>query len=699
MLPLLTLGKTEKVQVGEWMFNVYTLTITRGDEELSLEPKSVDLLIYLIENSNKVISKQELMDNVWGTIVSDNTISRSIARLRLTLGDDSQNPLYIATVPRMGYRLIASVQLIDNPQAHQPLRIWLAAFGIIVLFSVAAFGYTYLAKISDGDKPNLPMKLTPITSLVGDEIDPALSSDGRLLAFAHRESEDQLYRVMVKNLDTNELYPITPATKNAWLPAWSPDNTKLVYQNLSQDYCHISIADVSDLRAPVINESILDCNVGVGSANVIWGGDDVLYFAEAANENAPFIIYRYHISSRNMNQITSPPNSGRGDYRLQLSPDGKWLAFVRNTVYWAESELWLHAIDTAETRRITSIPVRLRALSWLPDSTHLVVANANKQLQTVSIDTGVTTEITSVILPLFHPSVGGGKLVASAGSFHNRQIWRAQGAFGSATPAATTLSPFINSSRSDYLPRLNPQTSSVAFVSDRSGLSQIWLLDEMEQLHQLTDFDQPYHFQSLNWSPDGGKLVTATNNRLIWLDVINRQVHTSSEELQDVARPVWNSDNQRVYFSQKIGLEWQLFSYSILSEALVQITEAGGYRSSPSQSGNMIFLSKLHQAGLWKLNMNSGTETLVSDGLKTQNFNRDWMVLPSEQYLFFVNPKNVFSIQRLPLDGSADLPMEVLQLKQDAILDFDISHNQDTLLYTRTAAGESDIVMLEPATP
>ncbi len=691
-------GKAKKIQVGEWVFDLYKLTITRGDGELSLEPKSVDLLSYLIEHPNRVIGKQELMDNVWRTIVSDNTISRSIVRLRRTLGDDSQNPVYIATIPRKGYRLIAPVQALNQLQERKTLPVWMATLGFIVLLVAIILGRIYWPQSTGADRPSVPMRLTPVTTLVGDETDPALSADGRLLAFAHRKSEDNLWRVMVKNLDTNELYAITPPTKNAWLPAWSPDSTKLVYQNLSLDYCHISIADVSNLNAPVINESVFDCNINVGSGNVIWGGTDVLYYAEAASENDPFVIYRYHISSKNLNQITSPPNSGRGDYRMQLSPDGKWLAFIRNAVYWAESELWLYAVDTAETKRITSLPIRLRALAWLPDSTQLVVANAYKQLQTVDIDTGVTAEITSEVLPLFHPSAGGGKLVASAGSFHNREIWRAQGAFDSEEPAATTLNPFIVSTQSDYLPRLNPKTASVAFVSERSGLPQVWLLDETGQSHQLTAFDQPYHFQSLNWSPDGRKLVTAANNRLIWIDVANRQVHSSAEKLQAVAKPVWDRDNQRIYFSQKMGLEWQLFSYSTANRTIVQITRAGGYRSRPGRSGNTIFLSKLPESGLWKFDMESGAEVLIDGEMKVQNFNRDWLILPSEQHFFYVDPKNVSSIQRFSLNDPSGTTMGVLQLKQDTIVDFDISQDHETLLYTRTVVGESDIVMLTPAT-
>lgn len=691
-----THSKAKKIQVGEWIFDLYKLTIAQGNDELSLEPKSVDLLSYLIENPNRVISKQELMDNVWKTIVSDNTISRSIVRLRHTLNDDPQNPTYIATVPRKGYRLIAPVHVIDKPLDNTSLRTGLFAAGIVILL-ILILSRTDWADNYDVDITPLPMKLTPLTALIGDEIDPALSSDGKLLAFAHRSSEEQPWQIKINNLDTKETFTITPGIKNAWLPAWSPDSSKLVYQNHSQGYCHISIADVSNLRVPVINQSILDCNVDVGSGNVIWANSDVLYYTEAASENDPFVIFRYHISSKNLNQITSPPNSGRGDYRVQLSPDGKWLGFIRNTVYWAQTELWLHNIETGESKRITSLPLVPKALAWLPDSMHLVVANANKQLQTVNIDTGDITEITSEILPLFHPSTGGGKLVASVGSFHHREIWRAQGSFSSTDNANVTISPFITSTKSDYLPRFNPKSSSVAFISQRSGLPQIWLLDELGQLQQLTKFDQPLHIQSMNWSPNGHQLVIASSNQLIWLDTTKRQVNFGPANLITVAEPVWDWDNERIYFSRKVGLEWQLFSYSTVNQDIIQITQTGGYRSHPSRSENTVFLSKLTQPGLWKYDLDSGIETLIGNALQAQNFNRDWVISPSEQHFFFVNPKDVSNIQRLSLDAVTGLPIDVIKLKQDTIINFDVSNSLDTLLYTRTVLGESDIVILTPS--
>jgi TolB-like protein len=75
-----------------------------------VEPKSFRLLQFLIEHRDHLVSKEEILAAVWnGTAVSDNALSRAIAQIRKVIGDDSKQPQYLQTVPRVGYRFIASV--------------------------------------------------------------------------------------------------------------------------------------------------------------------------------------------------------------------------------------------------------------------------------------------------------------------------------------------------------------------------------------------------------------------------------------------------------------------------------------------------------------------------------------------------------------------------------------------------------------
>lgn len=90
-------------------------------QPVPLKPKVLDLLLFLVERHGELIIKDELMKEIWpDTIVEENNISVSIAMLRKTLGEDRENPRFIETVPRRGYRFVADV--IEIQEEHTPPR-------------------------------------------------------------------------------------------------------------------------------------------------------------------------------------------------------------------------------------------------------------------------------------------------------------------------------------------------------------------------------------------------------------------------------------------------------------------------------------------------------------------------------------------------------------------------------------------------
>jgi DNA-binding winged helix-turn-helix (wHTH) protein/WD40 repeat protein len=104
------LDAAEPFLVGEWLVEPRLNRLTRGDTSVQLELKAMDVLLCLAAQVGEVVAKHELFDAVWQTeFVSDNTLARRIADLREALGDDAQNPRYIETIRKRGYRLIATV--------------------------------------------------------------------------------------------------------------------------------------------------------------------------------------------------------------------------------------------------------------------------------------------------------------------------------------------------------------------------------------------------------------------------------------------------------------------------------------------------------------------------------------------------------------------------------------------------------------
>ena len=98
------------VQVGSWRVNRATGEISRGGEVVRLEGRAMLLLMCLSERAGEVVSVDELLNRVWsGVIVSPDSVYQAVASLRRQLGDDAKQPTYIATVPRLGYRMVATV--------------------------------------------------------------------------------------------------------------------------------------------------------------------------------------------------------------------------------------------------------------------------------------------------------------------------------------------------------------------------------------------------------------------------------------------------------------------------------------------------------------------------------------------------------------------------------------------------------------
>ena len=83
----------------------------KGSEARQLEPMAMRLLIFLAARPEEVVSRAEILEEVWeGRAVVDETLSRAMSLVRQALGDNAQKPRYIETLPRRGYRLIATVK-------------------------------------------------------------------------------------------------------------------------------------------------------------------------------------------------------------------------------------------------------------------------------------------------------------------------------------------------------------------------------------------------------------------------------------------------------------------------------------------------------------------------------------------------------------------------------------------------------------
>jgi Tol biopolymer transport system component/DNA-binding winged helix-turn-helix (wHTH) protein len=89
--------------------------LIKGDATLTVEPKAFRVLLMLLRNPQKLVTKEQLLNAVWGdAAVTESSLARCISMLRRALGDDASEPRFIATVATVGYRLVCRVEVCED---------------------------------------------------------------------------------------------------------------------------------------------------------------------------------------------------------------------------------------------------------------------------------------------------------------------------------------------------------------------------------------------------------------------------------------------------------------------------------------------------------------------------------------------------------------------------------------------------------
>jgi DNA-binding winged helix-turn-helix (wHTH) protein/predicted ATPase len=114
---------THLINFGPYRLDPINAQLWRGEQALSLPPKTFAVLCYLAEHPGRLVTKEELLDAVWGgRCVSEGVLKTTIQLLRKVLQDTSQAPRYIETQPRRGYRFIAAIRPVARPMPVLPAQ-------------------------------------------------------------------------------------------------------------------------------------------------------------------------------------------------------------------------------------------------------------------------------------------------------------------------------------------------------------------------------------------------------------------------------------------------------------------------------------------------------------------------------------------------------------------------------------------------
>ncbi|MEM8933257.1 MAG: winged helix-turn-helix domain-containing protein, partial [Acidobacteriota bacterium] len=247
------MSRQDDFLIGAWHVQPGLLRLQGPDGTVELEPRAMSVLVVLKEHAGQVVSRQRLHDLAWAdATVSDETINRTIFDLRQGLGDRASDPRFIETIRKVGYRLIAPIEPapmpiptpVSTPARHRPetgrrrLGWLLAALAIGGVSAAITAGFSNPP--STASMPVEPPRQRQLTSYPGYETTPAISPDGRRLAFAWDGGHAGNVDIYWRDLDgSRSPVRLTDDRRRDDGPAFSSDGERLAFVRSEPGHCQL----------------------------------------------------------------------------------------------------------------------------------------------------------------------------------------------------------------------------------------------------------------------------------------------------------------------------------------------------------------------------------------------------------------------------------------------------------------------------
>ena len=541
--------------------DLLTGELRKDGVKLKFSGQPFQVLAILLEHAGEVVTREELQKRLWPDTFVDveRNLNTAVNKIREVLGDSAENPRFIETLPRRGYRFIGEVQT-ASPAPSQPViaegtveavrgeqrRIPLQKIGVgglifLVIALAALIGY----RRREPQRPEKQAVLTavPFTALPGFATNPAFSPDGSRIAFAWSPGPgtsglDQ-FDLYVKALGSETLLRLTQHPSESLGPAWSPDGTQIAfYREAGADS---GIYVVPALGGP---ERKLRTTLGSRYSTISWSPDGK-WIAFVDTEHRENHIYLLSMDTLQAKRIAIAPTCSGEAYPAFSHSSGQ-LAYWCYTAPF-DSRLSVVSLSNGKSKVVSTFSHVPKGVAWSSDDRRLIVSNFNGafELSEVSVADG---SVKPLGLAGTWPAVSsvGERLTYSSFSFV-ANLWRRD--LVHADRPALELVP---SSRSQFDAQYSPDGKHIVFVSMRSGVQGVWVSNEDgSDLFQISDPDRASG--SPQWSPDGKKIafdsLFGDRWQIFVAEVAERKPRELITTIPSGIRPSWSSDGKWIYFA------------------------------------------------------------------------------------------------------------------------------------------------------
>lgn len=728
-------------QFGSFRIDPAERLLLRNGENVRLTPKVFEVLLYLVENPGRVLDKDELMKEIWSeTFVEEVNLAKNISVLRKALGEDGgAERQYIETIPKRGYRFSADVEQVWDETDPEPLagenrdtnvtqenadnveikveeefkknfdltppeklnpklsigNRFIRLFGFVTFAAVAIAAIWFVvSRLMSNSSPSASQKIIPFTTFPGSESSPAISPDGKQIAFTWSGESGENTDIYVKLVGAGEPLRLTSEPVIERTPVWSPDGSQIAFLRESPTGGNGSIYVVPSLGGTARK---LGDTYGLPFS---WSPNgEFLAVAEKSSREEPFSLFLLSTKTGEKQRLTNPPAQYSGDRDPVFSPDGKTLAFARMSAVDVE-DVYLLPVAGGEPQRLTFDDKFLGGLNWTADGREIVFSSTrsgDSNLWRIPVSGGTPQSLSGVGTGASSPSISRqGNRLAYMQSLTDSNIWRVE--ISNHKARVNSPTKLISSTLPDYSPDFSPDGKKIVFGSNRSGSTEIWLADnDGSNPLQLTSNGGPTTF-SPRFSSDNRRIVFDSrpegNADIFIINTEGASPRRLTTENSEDILPNWSRNGQWIYYCSNRSGEQQIWKMSPEGERATQVTKQGGYEAVESPDGKYIYYTKGRTtSGIWKIPAGGGDETLVLDYLRA-GFLRYWTVVNDGIYFGTrVTPSPTIQF----FDFASGQLSEVVKLDKSLLVGnsgLAVSPDEQWLLYAQIDQSGSDIMLI-----
>jgi Tol biopolymer transport system component/DNA-binding winged helix-turn-helix (wHTH) protein len=672
-----------------WRFGVFevdarSLELRRNGVAVRIREQSFRVLLYLLEHAGEIVSREDLRRVLWpaDTFVDfEHSLNTAMMKLRDTLGDVADAPVYIETIPRRGYRFIApisvatgaqnvvagsdgevavretSVDHVTSPAAAAGVSVprWggrqiAVVSGLVLLAAVASLVFLWrrhllIPKHGTGEA-SLNFHISPVTSAPGIVINPAVSPDGREILYVWYgpgRSRPDLYVVLIGSdtplrIGKSERGTIgSPFSSPDWLgggPSWSPDGRVIAFTRCEGKNGAVYL--VPALGGTERRLTSAGCPRDIPSS-LAWSPDGtriVMIDHCSASGQFGLVVFSMATGDRQCLTDSGPIGFERG-YVFALSPGGETIAFIPS---WDSTtcEIYTIPMSGGTPHRILEDDHNCSNLMWTPDGLSIVFASARStqpSLWRVSATGGEMQRET--LFPAIGTFSKDGRVLVypETTSREPDAIWRADLARAGGPVLAN--SKVIGTQFDEVGAQPSPDGARLVWASGRSGTAEIWVSDATgANPVQVTHIGR--FCGTPRWSPDGRWVTfdsrTSKGVQIFVVDAEGRNLHPITDGSHPDEVPSWSRDGKWIYFASKRTGHFEVWKRSLESGIEVQLTTHGGFDPFESYDGRTVYFSRFEEGGIWSVPSQGGTDKLVVVDKPQVRYWGNWAVTKTGLY-------------------------------------------------------------------